>query len=65
MLAGLTGVHLLVLVAVLVLLFGATKLPQLAKGLGQSVKVLRSELGSDAEPERPAAAEVPVATPAR
>ncbi|WP_375386856.1 twin-arginine translocase TatA/TatE family subunit [uncultured Amnibacterium sp.] len=59
MLAGLTGVHLLVIVAVLVLLFGATKLPQLAKGLGQSVKVLRSELGPDADPKPSAADRTP------
>lgn len=51
MLAGLTGVHLLVLVAVVLVLFGATKLPVFAKSLGQTVKILRSELKPDAEPE--------------
>ena len=57
--AGLTGVHLLVLVAVVLLLFGATKLPALAKSVGQSTKILRHELKSmDDEPEA-----APVAVP--
>ena len=44
MLAGLTGLHLIVIVAAVVLLFGATKLPIFAKSLGQTAKILRSEL---------------------
>jgi sec-independent protein translocase protein TatA len=44
MLANLNGMHLLILVAVLLLLFGATKLPQLARGVGQSVRILRTEV---------------------
>jgi len=47
MLAGLTGVHLLVVAAAIVLLFGATKLPVFAKSLGQTVKVLRTELRAE------------------
>ena len=47
MLAGLTGLHLLVVAGAILLLFGATKLPVFAKGLGQSVKVLRTELRDD------------------
>jgi sec-independent protein translocase protein TatA len=52
MLAGLTGFHLIVIVAAVVLLFGATKLPIFAKSLGQTVKIFRSELrpGADAAP---------------
>ena len=55
MLAGLTGFHLLILVGVVVLLFGASKLPVLAKNLGSSAKILRSELHSmqDDEPSTP------------
>ena len=63
MLAGLTGLHLLVVAAAILLLFGATKLPVFAKSLGQTVKVLRSELRTDGAPE-PIAAE-PVATTVR
>jgi len=42
------GTEELVLILVIVLvLFGATKLPQLAKGIGQSVKELRKGLTDD------------------
>ena len=41
---GLTGVHLLVVVAVVLVLFGASKLPIFAKGLGQSIKIFRKEM---------------------
>jgi sec-independent protein translocase protein TatA len=47
MLAGLTGLHLLVVAGAILLLFGATKLPVFAKSLGQTVKVLRTELRTD------------------
>lgn len=60
MLAGLTGFHLLIIVAVIVVIFGATKLPVFAKGLGQSVKILRGELQSMQEPDTEAK---PVAVP--
>lgn len=35
--------HLLILVGVLVLLFGAKKLPDTARGLGRSLKILKAE----------------------
>ncbi|HZE38268.1 MAG TPA: Sec-independent protein translocase subunit TatA [Stackebrandtia sp.] len=35
--------HIIVLVVVLVLLFGAKKLPGAARGLGQSLRILKSE----------------------
>lgn len=67
MLAGLTGFHLLIIVAVVVMIFGATRLPVFAKSLGQSVKIMRGELHSMHEPEadaKPVAlpVEVPVET---
>lgn len=43
MFANLTGVHALVILAVVLLLFGAAKLPALAKSLGQSVRILKDE----------------------
>ena len=61
MIAGLTGVHLLVIVAVIVLIFGATKLPVFAKSLGQSAKILRSEMKSMHDDDEPAAQAAPVA----
>jgi sec-independent protein translocase protein TatA len=39
-----TGWHLLVIVLVVLVLFGATKLPVFAKGLGQSIKIFRKEV---------------------
>ncbi|CAM3153454.1 Sec-independent protein translocase subunit TatA [Stackebrandtia soli] len=38
--------HIVVLVIVLVLLFGAKKLPGAARGLGQSLRILKSETKS-------------------
>ena len=43
----------IIILAVVLLLFGATRLPALAKSLGQSARVLRKELKSD-DPEAPA-----------
>lgn len=43
----------IIILAVVLLLFGATRLPALAKSLGQSARVLRKELKSD-ETEKPA-----------
>ena len=42
--AGLGPTELVVIVLVIVLLFGATKLPQLAKSLGQSKRAFREGL---------------------
>ena len=39
--------HLVVILIVVLLLFGATKLPALAKGVGQSVKIFRKEMKTD------------------
>ncbi|MBB3158081.1 sec-independent protein translocase protein TatA [Microbacterium proteolyticum] len=44
MFQGLTGWHLLVVLAVILLLFGAAKLPALAKSMGQSARVFKSEM---------------------
>lgn len=41
---GLTGWHFLIIIAVVLLLFGAPKLPGLAKSLGQSLRIFRSEM---------------------
>ncbi len=51
MLGNLTGWHALIVLAIVLLLFGSTKLPALAKSLGQSTKILRTELkaGGDGE----------------
>ncbi|MEV5127551.1 Sec-independent protein translocase subunit TatA [Streptomyces decoyicus] len=38
--------HLLLIIAVLVLLFGSKKLPDMARGLGRSMRILKSEAKS-------------------
>ena len=62
MLGNLTGWHALIVLAVILLLFGAAKLPALAKSVGQSAKIFKNEIKSDkadkaadVSPEAPAA----------
>jgi sec-independent protein translocase protein TatA len=43
MLQNLTGWHALIVLAIVLLIFGAAKLPALARSVGQSVRILRSE----------------------
>ena len=74
---GLGGPELLIILAIILLLFGAKKLPELAKGLGKSMKEFKKaaqevqddfqEAMDTAEPEKkpapPAAQEVPPPAP--
>lgn len=72
MLANLTGWHMVIILAIVLLLFGAPKLPGLARSVGQSMRIFKSEVktlkdddGTDAadpaaEPAHPGA---PVAEP--
>ncbi|MFT4235858.1 MAG: twin-arginine translocase TatA/TatE family subunit [Microbacterium sp.] len=55
MLGGLTGWHLLILLAVVLLLFGAARLPALAKSVGQSARVFKKEINEmkDENPPTP------------
>ncbi|CUU65971.1 twin-arginine translocase TatA/TatE family subunit [Corynebacterium variabile] len=59
MFANLTGMHAVVILAIVFLLFGAAKLPGLAKSVGQSVRILKKEVNED---ENTAAAEAAVTT---
>lgn len=60
MLSGFTGWHALVLLVIVVLIFGAAKLPGLAKSVGQSMKIFRNEVKpADEKPVDPAAPTVP------
>ena len=43
--------HWLVVLAIIVLLFGAKKIPELAKGLGKGIKTFKSEMESEDKPE--------------
>ncbi|MGX1596828.1 twin-arginine translocase TatA/TatE family subunit [Dietzia maris] len=51
MLHNLTGWHALVILAIMLLVFGASKLPALAKSVGQSMRILKDEVreGTDAD----------------
>lgn len=44
MFANVTGWHFLIIALVILLLFGATRLPALAKSVGQSAKIFRKEM---------------------
>ena len=50
MFANLNGWHAVIIIAVILLLFGAPKIPQLARSLGQSMKILKTEIRDDAKP---------------
>jgi sec-independent protein translocase protein TatA len=52
--ANLQGWHLLIILAVILLLFGAAKLPALAKSMGQSARVFKGEMKAMKEEDKPA-----------
>jgi sec-independent protein translocase protein TatA len=56
MLDNLGGIHLVIILAIVVLLFGATKLPALSKAVAQSIRIFKNESKSD-----PASATAPAA----
>lgn len=57
MLGNITGWHALIILAIVLLLFGATKLPALARSVGQSAKIFRNEVkdGAASDKAEPAA----------
>ncbi|WP_314139396.1 Sec-independent protein translocase subunit TatA [uncultured Plantibacter sp.] len=62
-----TGWHLVIILLIVLLLFGAPKLPGLARSVGQSMRIFKSEVKSmrDDEPASPdATGTVPPATAA-
>lgn len=44
MFSNLTGWHVVIVLAVVLLMFGAAKLPALARSVGQSARILKSEM---------------------
>jgi sec-independent protein translocase protein TatA len=44
MIGNLQGWHLLIILAIVLLLFGAPKLPALARSVGQSMRIFRGEV---------------------
>jgi sec-independent protein translocase protein TatA len=58
MLGSLGTTELILILAIVLLIFGVGKLPQLGKGLGQSIREFRSSLsGEDEEEEKEEAQE--------
>lgn len=49
MLGNLGGWTAIVILVVVLLLFGASKLPALAKSVGQSTKIFKKEMASDGD----------------
>ncbi|MBM3703857.1 MAG: twin-arginine translocase TatA/TatE family subunit [Actinobacteria bacterium] len=45
--------HILLVILVLILLFGAKRLPDSARALGRSLRIFKGELKSDKNPESP------------
>lgn len=41
--------HWIVILIIVILLFGAKKLPELAKGVGKSIKTFKKEMADDAD----------------
>ena len=52
--AGLTGWHLVILIAVVVLLFAAKRLPDMARAVGQSARIFKHEIKQDTAADQPA-----------
>jgi len=59
---GLGAQELLVILVIVLVLFGGSKLPDLAKSLGRSMKEFKKGIGAESE-EEPAPTPPPVATP--
>jgi len=59
MLGNLNGWHLIILLVVILLLFGAAKLPALAKSMGQSARVFKGEMKAMKEEDKTAGDTLP------
>jgi sec-independent protein translocase protein TatA len=64
MLGNLTGWHLVIILVVILLLFGATRLPALSRSLGQSMRIFRSEVKTMKDENTDDKAETTDTTPA-
>ena len=56
---GIGSQELLVILVIVLVLFGGSKLPDLAKSLGKSMKEFKKGIGAEPEAEQPAAAAIP------
>ena len=62
---GLGGPEVVLILAVLLLLFGGSKLPELAKGLGKSIKEFKHASREDPEPAQTTNSHSTEATPTK
>lgn len=60
---GLEPWHLVIVVLVLVLVFGSKRLPDTAKSLGQSLRILKAELKEGREDDKPTSDTAPTPEP--
>lgn len=49
---GLSVAHWLIVLVIIILLFGAKKIPELAKGLGKGIKTFKKEMEDDTPLEK-------------
>jgi len=61
---GNLGSHWWVILIIVVLLFGAPKLPALAKSMGQSMRIFKNEIKTNKDEDAAPTAAAPVADPA-
>ncbi len=52
MLSGMRGQEWLIILFIILLLFGAKKLPEMARGLGRSVRILKAETKGQDDSEK-------------
>lgn len=60
---GLGGMELILIFAIVILLFGAKKLPELAKGLGKSIKEFKKASNEDEGVDAESTEKKPAAKP--
>lgn len=65
MLRGLEGWHFIILVVLIALLFGSKRLPDLARGIGQSMRIFKAEVKELKDDDRKHGASGTAATPGR
>ncbi|KAA2252696.1 twin-arginine translocase TatA/TatE family subunit [Solihabitans fulvus] len=56
---GLSPVHWLIVLVVVLILFGAKRLPDAARGVGRSLRIFKSEMGADQAENKDAQAPAP------
>jgi sec-independent protein translocase protein TatA len=63
MFGNLTGWHFLIILVIVLLLFGAPRLPALARSLGQSLKIFKSEIKTGEDEKKPEPTDASDTTP--